>query len=66
MRHKRDETFRFIMTTAEKSALEALAEHEDGSQAAVVRRLVRAEARRRGLWPVPDEPAPPVEWEVPA
>ena len=36
-----------------KAALERLAEEEDTSAAAVVRRLVRAEAERRGVWPTP-------------
>jgi hypothetical protein len=57
MRQKRDEGFRLVMTPAEKSALVALAEHDDGSQAAIVRRLVRAEAERRGLWPVQGQPS---------
>jgi len=57
MRQKRDEAFRLVMTPLEKSALEALAEHDDGSQAAIVRRLVRSEAERRGLWPMPATPA---------
>lgn len=51
MRPKRDEAFRLMMTPTEKATLEALAEHDDGSQAAIIRRLLRSEAERRGLWP---------------
>lgn len=40
------------LSPEEKSVLEHLAEMEGGlSQAALVRRLIRAEARKRGLWP---------------
>lgn len=61
MRQKHDEDFRLVMTQAEKSALEALAEHDDGSQAAIIRRLVRSEAERRGLWPSVQEHATPAQ-----
>ncbi len=35
---------------AHKAALEQLAQQEDVSAAAMMRRLIRAEAERRGLW----------------
>ncbi|NLE94726.1 MAG: hypothetical protein GX600_03430 [Dehalococcoidia bacterium] len=54
MRKRRDEAFRLVMLSTEKAALAALAERDDGSQAAIVRQLIRAEAQRRGLWPVQD------------
>jgi len=41
-----------LVTTLEKAALQRLAEAEGGlSQAALVRRLIRREAQRQGLWP---------------
>ena len=43
--------FGLVLTEAEKRALVRLAEAEGGrSRAAVVRRLIRREAHRRGLW----------------
>ena len=36
---------------ADKAALEQLAQQEDVSAAAILRRLIRAEAERRGMWP---------------
>ena len=36
---------------AHKAALEQIAQTEDTSEAAIVRRLIRREAERRGLWP---------------
>ena len=53
MKTKRDEAFRLVMNQAERKALEKLAENDGTSQAAIVRRLVRNEARERGLWPPP-------------
>jgi hypothetical protein len=51
---KRDADMRLVMTQTEKAALVKLAEVEGGlSQAAVVRRLIRAAARERGVWPLP-------------
>ena len=45
--------FGLVLTLDEKCALERLSEAEGGlSQAATVRRLIRKEARRCGLWPV--------------
>jgi len=51
MQTRRDETFRLVMTGAEKAILSTLAEREDRSQAAILRRLLRSEAEKRGLWP---------------
>jgi len=50
MRPKRDEAFRLVMTPAEKTALERLAERDGYSQAGVIRRLVRREAQALGVW----------------
>lgn len=36
---------------AHKAALTQLAQNDDTSAAAIMRRLIRAEAQRRGLWP---------------
>lgn len=48
----RTERFSLILTPTEKEAAKALAEVEGGlSQAALVRRLIRTEAERQGLWP---------------
>jgi hypothetical protein len=48
----RSERFGLILSEREKEALARLAEADGGlSAAALVRRLVRQEARRRGLWP---------------
>ena len=47
----RNRRFMVGFTPTEKQVLEQLAEIEGGiSQAAVVRRLVRREAQKRGLW----------------
>lgn len=41
-----------LVTPLEKAAVQKLAEAEGGlSQAALIRRLIRREARRQGLWP---------------
>lgn len=41
-----------LVTPLEKAAVQKLAEVEGGlSQAALIRRLIRREARRQGLWP---------------
>jgi len=62
MRTKREENLRLVMSGPEKATLRRLAEHEGGlSQAAVLRRLIRIEGRKHGLWPAaqsePNEPA---------
>lgn len=44
------ETLTFYMKPEEKVALEALAEDDSASQAAVLRRLIRRAAKKRGLW----------------
>ena len=42
----------FILFPAEKQALRDLAELEGGlTMAALLRRLIRAEAKKRGVWP---------------
>ncbi len=48
------ETLTFMLKPKEKAALEALAEEESASQAAVLRRLIRQLAKRRGVWPSSD------------
>ena len=52
MKALRTEEFGLVMSSVEKQALKHLAEVEGGlSQAALLRRLIRQEARKRGLWP---------------
>lgn len=42
-----------LVTPLEKAAVQKLAEAEGGlSQAALIRRLIRREAQRLGLWPL--------------
>ena len=49
---RKSERLGFMLSPREKSALEDLAEIEGGlSQSALLRRLIRAEAQRRGVWP---------------
>lgn len=49
-----------VMTPTEKQALVRLAEHEGGlSYAATLRRLIRQEAKKHGLWVVPSQPRLP-------
>jgi len=44
--------FGLLLSSVEKQALARLAEAEGGlSQGAMVRNLIRREARQRGLWP---------------
>ena len=47
------ERFNLALTPQERSVLKILAADDAGSKASVVRRLVRREAKRRGLWPQP-------------
>ena len=43
-----------ILSPREKEALRRLAEVDGGlTQSALVRRLIRIEAQRRGIWPIP-------------
>ena len=52
---KRSIRFGLLLSLAEKQALAQLAEAEGGvSQGAMVRNLIRREARQRGLWPSTD------------
>jgi hypothetical protein len=48
MRRRR---FPVVLSAKERRALQALASEDGLSCAAVVRRLIRREARQRGLWP---------------
>ncbi len=48
---KRDRRFPIVLSQAERVALQQLAEHERLPAAAVVRRLIWAEAKRHGLLP---------------
>jgi hypothetical protein len=48
--------FGLLLSTSEERALARLASFEGGmSKAAMVRNLIRREARDRGLWAPPDE-----------
>ena len=51
----RRQRFPVMLAVKERKALEALAYHEGLSKAAIIRRLLRLEARKRGLWPL-DQP----------
>lgn len=53
-----DKTERLSVTVLpeHKAALEHIAEQEDTSAAAIMRRLIRSEATRRGLWPPTQQP----------
>jgi len=46
----RDATFQLVLSPVEKMALARLAERDGYSQAGIVRRLVRQEAKRTNLW----------------
>lgn len=46
---------------AHKQALLRMAEAEDVPEAVIVRRLLRAEAERRGMWPAQPSTAPKAE-----
>lgn len=47
---KRDCDFRLTLTVTEKAALVRLAERDGSSQASIIRRLVRREAKQADLW----------------
>jgi hypothetical protein len=49
---KRNRKFSLVLTNQEKRIAEELAGQEGESLATVVRRLLRAEARRHGMWPM--------------
>ena len=52
----RTERFGLVLSPVEKRVLAQLAEVDGGlSQAATIRRLIRIEARERGLWPPVDQ-----------
>ena len=53
---KREEV-RILLTPAQKSALQAIARADGEPISVTMRRLIRAEAERRGLW----QPAPAVQ-----
>ena len=49
---KRNIRFGLMLNSIERTAMARLAETEGGpSQAALLRRLIRQEAHRRGMWP---------------
>ena len=52
---EKSERFNLMMAPTDRATLERLAQHEDLSAAAVVRRLVKREAQRLGLV-TPDRP----------
>ena len=55
----KSQRFGLVLSPAEKRALARLAEDDGGlSKAATVRRLIRREARQRGLWS-PDQRGAP-------
>ena len=47
---KRTKRFGFVLTRDEKNVFAQLAQLEGSSKAAILRRLLREEATRRGLW----------------
>jgi len=56
----RTEYIGVVLSAKEKEAVRRLAEAEGGlSAAALVHRLIRQEAQRRGLWPTPAPSAAP-------
>ena len=48
---QRDIRIGLLINPTEKATLDKLAEHEGEAVAVVLRRLIRREARIRGLWP---------------
>ncbi len=54
---ERTERLSVTVLPEHKAALEHIAEQEDTSAAAIMRRLIRSEATRRGLWPPTQQPA---------
>jgi hypothetical protein len=55
-----------VLSTEEKTAGKRLAEAEGGlSFAALVRRLIRTEANRRGLWPIVHHTQPKLDASQP-
>jgi hypothetical protein len=57
---RRDRRFPVVLSKRERQALQQLAQAEALSAAAVLRRLLIREAKRRGLWPgVRGEPVLP-------
>jgi hypothetical protein len=48
---RRDRRFPVVLSKRERQALQQLAQVEALSAAAVLRRLIIREAKRRGLWP---------------
>jgi len=56
---ERRKRFGLVLSLREKAVLEQLAELGGGlSEAALVRRLIRNEARKHGLWPAYDQSLP--------
>lgn len=50
------ERFPIAMSRRDKAALERLSNAMGEAKAVIVRRLIRQEAQRRGLWPPPNQP----------
>jgi hypothetical protein len=48
---RRDQRFPVVLSKRERQALQQIAQDEALSAAAVMRRFIIHEARRRGLWP---------------
>jgi hypothetical protein len=58
---RRDRRFPVVLSKRERQALQKIAQDEALSAAAVLRRFIIHEARRRGLWPgCEDDGAPPL------
>jgi hypothetical protein len=51
----RSENFGFRLSRGEKALLLLVSEKEERTASDVLRRLIREEARRYGLWPPPNE-----------
>jgi len=51
--NNRDDFVRFRVSPAERQALDLMLEQEERKVSEFMRDLVRAEAARRGFWPVP-------------
>ncbi len=52
MKGQRTQTLVVQVTPAHKATLQAMAEQNAEPMAVVVRRLIREEAERRGMWPL--------------
>ena len=52
------ERFPVALSPRDKAALERLSSTMGETKAVIVRRLIRQEAQRRGLWPATNQPQP--------